>query len=101
MHNGKGDRIDPVIVKDVDILLLEGWFIGFTKILEIDENLLLPNNEILNKDLALYMNNELGAIEYLWNYFDYLVHIKTSDINFNIKWRLEAEQELRLKTGHG
>ena len=47
------------------------------------------------------MNNALGSIEYLWKYFDHLIHIKTNDLNYNIKWRLEAEQELRLKTGHG
>jgi pantothenate kinase-related protein Tda10 len=45
LHNGKGDRVESIIVKDVDILLLEGWFIGFSLSKEIDENLLLPNNE--------------------------------------------------------
>jgi D-glycerate 3-kinase len=28
LHGGEGDRVDPVWVQDVDILLFEGWFLG-------------------------------------------------------------------------
>lgn len=84
LHRGQGDRIDeaqwPVVnAADVDVVLLEGWMVGFTAVLQTE-----PKLRRINGYLKDYSN--------VWNRIGFLVQLKADDIQFVYTWRSEAEK---------
>ena len=75
---------------DQQLILLEGWFLGFQpKAAAIaDSNL----NEI---------NDQLKRYEFLYSLFRSFLYIKPVDPQFTVKWRIEAEQNMRASGKSG
>lgn len=110
-HAGEGDRVASVAigVSRVDLVIVEGWFNGYTP---LDEDQLrlhylaatgagdkqalcrhrLYHIEAINKCLNEYVS--------IWNCFTHFIFID-SDYHNVYKWRLEQEHALIKKTGQG
>lgn len=48
-----------------------------------------------------FFNDGLATYERVWDTFDLLISMKPIDYNFSVRWRLEAEQKMRIQTGSG
>jgi len=87
-HRGKGDRKGYKIIeidsKDVEIVLVEGWCIGFSSYSNIDESF-----SLLNQDVKYYE-------ELLTPRLDAIIIIISSYQN-SFKWRLRAEKNAKMK----
>ncbi|KAL6949717.1 hypothetical protein ACO0QE_000373 [Hanseniaspora vineae] len=104
--NGEGDRLSELdkIATPLDIVLLEGWFLGFNPI--PDESKIHNENMIIvNKELSKYKNT-------LWNnpliqkYNNTCGVIVKCESGISIeklvtKWRLQQEHAMIDKTGNG
>ncbi len=101
LQNGSGDRTDPEWVCNVDILFLEGWFVGVKPISPEkflpDQLTTLPAPIRSQADLhfAADMNQALSAYLPLWETLDSLIVLYPSDYRLSKGWRKKAEQELR------
>ena len=98
----KDDRLNNVrIVKSQkDIIFVEGWCCGCSK---ISDNYLKKNlNYIEKKDKKYlwrkYYNNQI-AYQYkeLFKKFDYLIYYKIPNFKFVLNWRLKQEIQLKNK----
>lgn len=88
---GEGDRFSfenwPQVALPVDIVLLEGWMLGFPSV----SSSALPNEHLreVNEQLAAYS---------LWNEkLDAFVQLDPEDHLFVLDWRVEAEQKMRAQ----
>jgi len=89
---GRGDRAAveewPVVEGPLDIVLFEGWMLGFrpqpaSVIQSVDENLLL-------------VNEALKAYKDAWDQWaDCWLVIRVEDPQYVYKWRLQAEEQMR------
>lgn len=101
LNNGKGGIIDSIkSIKNPDLLLIEGWCLGFQPIPNLkDKNL----NEYTQK--LKCSNQDLVEInEFLYEYsfdFDLLIYIKPVNLTFIYKWRWQQEKEMIKKTNMG
>ncbi len=97
---GPGDRIDPEIVENVDIVLFEGWFVGVQPIdFIIFDNLNLPPIETdSDRKFARDTNERLKDYLPLWERLDKLMVLYPTDYHLSLQWRLQAEQEM-MATG--
>ncbi|KAI8898226.1 P-loop containing nucleoside triphosphate hydrolase protein, partial [Globomyces pollinis-pini] len=100
---GRGDRLPEnqwdSVSNDVDIVLVEGWCLGFQSLSSINydcsQNQLGFNIEHLNQ-----VNENLKEYEAEWYpYLDYFVQIKADDIQYVYDWRWQQEQSLKLAKG--
>ncbi|MDP1916146.1 MAG: hypothetical protein Q8L14_07865 [Myxococcales bacterium] len=84
-HGGRGDRSDEVtpIRGRVDVVLLEGWMLGFRPVEHVvDERLRVPNDA-----LRTYA---------AWNdRLDVLISLRMKTSSQVVQWRIEAEQAMR------
>ena len=84
--NGKGDRYPEenwtILEKKPDLIILEGWMLGFAPIDEVINNL-----EIINSYLENYLK--------LNNMFDAFIHLHAKESHFVLDWRSQAEKERR------
>jgi len=94
-HGGAGDRTSPEIVKNIDIVLFEGWFVG---VRPIDPNAfaLAPPPIITDADkaFALDMNRQLSSYLPLWERLDSLIMLYPTDYRSSLEWRKQAEQQM-------
>lgn len=102
LWNGQGDRIEPEIINQPDIILFEGWFVGvhpINKIEFIDPPLPIKTEE--DRQFAKDINQQLKAYLPLWNKLDSLMILYPQDYHLSKQWRKEAEQKMILsgKTG--
>jgi D-glycerate 3-kinase len=86
-HQGQGDRIEkhkwPSVNLPVDVVLLEGWMLGFQPIEELNQ----PQMKIVNSYLEEYKK---------WHQFlDCFLYIYPEDPKFVINWRCEAEERMK------
>lgn len=98
-YNGAGDRTNPEIVTDVDILLFEGWFVGVRPINPQDFNTAPP--PILtdqDRSFARDMNRQLENYLPLWERLDSLIVLYPTDYRCSLIWRKQAEQQM-IATG--
>ena len=99
LHQGAGDRTEPSIVTDVDILLFEGWFVG---VRPIDpgafNNPPLPIITARDKAFARDINRRLNDYLPLWERLDSLIVMHPTDYRLSLQWRKQAEQ-LMIATG--
>ncbi|XXG56040.1 hypothetical protein AAC387_Pa03g3562 [Persea americana] len=96
--DGKGDRADPSTWPEVEgpleVILFEGWMLGFRPLPTEVAKEIDPQLEIVNKYLEAYYDS--------WDKFiDSWLTIKIKDPNCVFQWRLQAEVAMREegKTG--
>lgn len=82
-HGGRGDRspFTERVQGPFDVVLLEGWMLGFTPVATSD-----PLLRVINEKLAPY--------EEWYRRIDVMVCLRAADPNFVLKWRVEAERTL-------
>jgi len=99
---GAGDRTQPEPVKNIDIVLFEGWFLGVYPIdVKAFENPPSPIVTASDRQFALEMNEKLKEYLPLWERIDNLMVLWPVDYRLSMLWRKQAEQEMRTKTKSG
>ncbi len=94
--NGAGDRTQPEQVKEADIVLFEGWFVGVRPIEEsLFEAAPAPIMSAENRQFARDMNRRLQAYLPLWSRLDRLLVLYPIDYRLSKQWRQEAEQKMK------
>jgi D-glycerate 3-kinase len=92
---GEGDRTQPEIVQNIDIVLFEGWFVGVRPIdpAAFDR---APPPIITEADRAFArdMNAKLQDYLPLWDRLDQLMVLHPVDYRLSQRWRREAEQKM-------
>ncbi|MFA6274402.1 MAG: hypothetical protein WC662_04540 [Candidatus Paceibacterota bacterium] len=87
LHKGKGDRLKEeewkIIETPVDVILLEGWMLGFTEKTDIKD----PHLNFINQKL-----NEYHA---WYKFIDAFVFLIPENINYIVDWRVEAEENMK------
>ncbi|MDJ0703431.1 MAG: glycerate kinase [Leptolyngbyaceae cyanobacterium MO_188.B28] len=95
-HSGEGDRTDPEMVSDIDIVLFEGWFVGTRP---IDPTLFAsapaPIETEHDRQFARDMNQGLNAYLPLWNLLDRLILLYPQDYRLCQRWRQQAEKAMK------
>lgn len=103
--NGEGDRCakGKEVTLPLDIVVLEGWFLGFSPILERQE--ISTNPHLQSSAEMVQVNANLFFYkDMLWNNPEIKslgIVFAADDIHDVYKWRLEQEQALRKTTGEG
>ncbi len=103
-QQGQGRQSQPEMVREIDILLFEGWFIGVAPIDPITFNgLPQPIQSEINLDYARQINQDLHDYQPLWELLDSLIFLHPTDYHFSKQWRQEAEQKMKAqgKSGMG
>lgn len=100
LFKGEGDRasIGLSAHPPYDLILLEGWCVGFTS---IDEKQLRVRYEAGGplikshsfKDVQV-VNAELAKYDRIWNLFDVMIQLAAKDISYVYDWRLQQEHGL-------
>lgn len=90
-HSGLGDRADPstwpVAAGPLDLVLLEGWMLGFKS---ID-----PQKAAQVSPELVPINESLKQLEAAWDSFvDTWIVVKVNDPENVFEWRLEAEHKM-------
>jgi D-glycerate 3-kinase len=94
-HNGAGDRTEPEPIKNTDIVLFEGWFVGARPVDEIAfENPPPPILTPEDKQFARDTNERLKDYLPLWERLDRLIVLYPIDYHLSKQWRREAEQKM-------
>ncbi|KAG5647097.1 hypothetical protein DXG03_001468 [Asterophora parasitica] len=119
LFNGEGDRLPTgvVINPPVDVVILEGWCVGFFPISEEElskrwdgvwreeaARLGLPSN--IMKNDVLRVNEVLKRYVEMWSFFDLFIQLKPAPIGtfpsqYSIVYRWRLEQELYMKSTNG
>eukprot|EP00835_Amoeboradix_gromovi_P006555 NODE_795_length_4189_cov_0.531785.p2 type:complete len:277 gc:universal NODE_795_length_4189_cov_0.531785:3054-3884(+) len=88
LNNGKGDRcgMKSVHKKPGQVLLLEGWCVGFLPTA-------IPLESWFCESDVEFINSKLLEYTYIWNKMDALIHVKTMDSSNVVEWRYEQEVE--------
>lgn len=95
LHNGAGDRTDPEISYNADIVLFEGWFVGMRPLpISAFRNFVPPILSECDRDFALECNANLYNYLPLWEYLDGLIVLVPEDYQYSLQWRIEAEHKL-------
>eukprot|EP00898_Chlorokybus_atmophyticus_P004203 jgi/Chlat1/4784/Chrsp31S04775 len=98
VNGGRGDRAPkeawPVVTGPVEVVLFEGWMLGFSPI---------PSAEVVKVNSELMaVNAALGAYENAWDVMvDAWLVVCVKDPEWVYRWRLQAEHQMRAagKTG--
>lgn len=91
--NGQGDRFSiehwSKIIGPVDLLILEGWFLGFQSVDFVEDPHLRQCNQNLN-EYASWLQDPNGFI-----------YLQPQEVEFVVDWRIEAEEKMKRagKTG--
>lgn len=91
-YSGAGDRAHvaawPEVQPPVDVVLFEGWMLGFSPVPAAAAAAIHPDMREVNEWLQQYR----GA----WDaYVDTWLVIEVADAQWVFKWRLQAEQQMR------
>jgi D-glycerate 3-kinase len=95
-HGGAGDRTTPeVITNPIDIVLLEGWFVG-VKPINSTAFITAPPPILTDADrkFAADMNNQLKNYLPLWERLDSLIVLYPTDYRYSLAWRKQAERQM-------
>ncbi|KAF7956821.1 hypothetical protein EAE96_004147 [Botrytis aclada] len=118
LHSGLGDRSPtPRIVNDpsqkqspIQIILFEGWCVGFRSLPPPSITLLHKNSFSLSSPTTLrdhplssllFINRKLKDYDILTDTFDVFIHIDALDTQYVYAWRQEQEAALRREKGTG
>jgi D-glycerate 3-kinase len=95
LHGGVGDRTDPEVVENIDIVLFEGWFVGVRPINpEVFNTAPPPIFSQEDKIFARDMNNQLKSYLPLWEQLDSLIVLYPKDYRLSLDWRKQAERQM-------
>ncbi|MCU0694945.1 MAG: hypothetical protein MUC96_00295 [Myxococcaceae bacterium] len=85
MHGGRGDRSAEVTpcTGAVDVVIVEGWMLGFTPVERVDDPQLVVPNELLQ------------AYEAWHRHLDAMVSLELLEPTHVVAWRIEAERAMR------
>lgn len=94
-YHGAGDRTQPEIVENIDIVLFEGWFVG-VKPIHPDAFATAPPPIVTAEDqiFARDMNQRLEDYLPLWAKLDSLIVLYPTDYRCSLTWRQQAEQQM-------
>ncbi|KAI5813906.1 P-loop containing nucleoside triphosphate hydrolase protein [Pyronema omphalodes] len=125
LNQGNGDRVVPpsAPVEVPEVLIVEGWCVGFKSLGEDEVRLRFANGEVGGALLKKLMSQEdppreekarlqvlesllevdrsLAGYDVLTNEYDFLIHIDAEDINYVYTWRLEQERAMIELRGSG
>ncbi|ODG98884.1 glycerate kinase [Nostoc sp. KVJ20] len=92
---GAGDRTNPEIVTNIDIVLFEGWFVGVRPI-NADVFDTAPPPILTDEDRAFARDINLRLQDYLplWERLDSLIVLYPTDYRCSLEWRKQAEQQM-------
>jgi D-glycerate 3-kinase len=92
---GAGDRTQPEIVQDIDIILFEGWFVGVRPIdPAVFDNAPPPILTAAERTFARDMNARLQDYVPLWERLDRLMMLYPVDYRLSVQWRRQAEHDM-------
>ncbi|MEW5855911.1 MAG: glycerate kinase [Cyanobacteriota bacterium] len=92
---GAGDRTQPEIVQDIDIVLFEGWFVGVRPIDPATfDNAPPPILTAAERTFARDMNTRLQDYLPLWERLDRLMLLYPVDYRLSVQWRRQAEHDM-------
>lgn len=103
LQNGKGDRIPETKTFNppkVDVIFLEGWFLGFKPLVDIPKSTDPIVNQHKPQHLKL-VDDFLIKYQRAFGYCQYSVIIETPDIDNVFQWRLQQEHQLIRERGMG
>lgn len=104
LFNGQGDRLPKsqwlTSEANPDVILLEGWCVGFQSIPENDI-ISLSSKTKYDASILSQMNQSLKNYHELFDKFDAMVHISARDLKNVYKWRQQQELELHRVKGKG
>ncbi|KAI5786019.1 D-glycerate 3-kinase-like protein [Pyronema domesticum] len=114
LNQGNGDRVIPpnAPVEVPEVVIVEGWCVGFKSLGEDEVRLRFANGEVggglLKKkarlqvlESLLEVDRSLAGYDVLTNEYDFLIHIDAEDINYVYTWRLEQERAMIELRGSG
>ncbi len=85
-YEGQGDRVPESEFKTldtaVDLVLLDGWMVGFQKQESVD-----PALRVINERLEQYQE--------WWDLIDAWVFLEPESVDFVVDWRIEAEEKMK------
>lgn len=121
-HNGLGDRLDydqwSIIDRNealaVQIVILEGWCIGFRALSDVDllckwrsavelkeQGTGFSRLGYCSLQNVRHVNDALKGYDDMTNSLDILIHIDATNASYAYDWRLDQETNLRDATGSG
>lgn len=104
LFNGQGDRLPEsqwqTSEPNPDVILLEGWCVGFQAIPDSDV-VSLSSQTKYDAQVLLQMNEVLKDYKELFGKFDAMVHISALDPKNVYRWRQQQELELHRVKGKG
>ncbi|WNZ44531.1 glycerate kinase [Leptolyngbya boryana CZ1] len=86
-HGGEGDRSEPELITQADIILFEGWFVGVRPIVSEFEI-------VADRQFAQAMNQQLQSYVPLWELLDRFVILYVPEYQLSKQWRKEAEHKM-------
>ncbi|GAA5806700.1 hypothetical protein MFLAVUS_000048 [Mucor flavus] len=100
LHDGKGDRLErsqwKYVKTPVDIVLFEGWMVGFKPVQKIQQDALVG----CTVQDALVMNQLLKKYQKdIYPFFDIFIHLSPFDIAQVYQWRLQQEHHMKASRG--
>lgn len=86
-HGGEGDRSEPELITQADIILFEGWFVGVRPIVSEFEI-------VADRQFAQAMNQQLQSYVPLWELLDRFVILYVPEYQLSKQWRKQAEHQM-------
>ncbi len=103
LHDGQGDRIAPELIDAVDIVWLEGWFVGCVPLNDrrFEDPLPSPLDSAGDRQFARDCNQRLQTYCPLWERLDQWAVLVPEDYHYSKQWRQQAEQVRIANGGQG
>jgi D-glycerate 3-kinase len=90
-HGGRGDRAPEPEWRDVtgpiDLVIVEGWMFGFEPV---------PDSQLPDPRLAV-PNHALAGYDRWYQHLDAFIVLRPLDWNYVVKWRVEAEENMKAQ----
>jgi D-glycerate 3-kinase len=90
-HSGRGDRAPESEWRDVrgpiDLVIVEGWMLGFEPV---------PESRLPDPHLAT-PNQALADYQRWYEHLDAFIVLRPLDWNYVMKWRVEAEENMKAQ----
>ena len=106
LRDGKGDRSGWCEI-ETKVLILEGWFLGCEPVLDLDridnlsEDKFNLNLSQVEKDYRVFIQESLIKYSQIWKMFDKVWHLKSTNFNNTIMWKMQQEEEMIEAKGSG
>lgn len=102
LHNGAGDRAEPMMISGADIVLFEGWFVGTRPVdPQVFDTAPEPITTESDRQFARDINQALQAYLPLWEQLDRLMVLSPTDYRLSQQWRRDAEQRMKASGRSG